>query len=93
MSLEKRINILIETANRDKKIVDELINKEEFFKSLIRFEYYYVARKILEKNIFLREQLIKDSSNLLLNFSTLRFIIETLIHARSSDDFPGQTQN
>ena len=82
MSLEKRINILKESIITDQELVEKLLPFENFYKAFGQFEHFFISKSILEKILFLKKQIIDKPDNFLLNFSTLRFMLETLIHSK-----------
>lgn len=82
MSIQKRIGKLETSVLRDREMIVKLEELSPLYQSLGKEEHVFISKKILEKIISLKEQLIKDPSNLLLNYSTMRYTLETLIHCR-----------
>ena len=82
MSIENKIQLLKASVKDDQLLLDKLSPFENFYKSFGQFEHFFISKKLLEKNIVLKSQLLEKPDNLLLNFSTLRFILESLIHSK-----------
>lgn len=78
-SREDKINVLISDYS---KTIEHLDPKEALYQSLNKYEHYFVGLKLLQKIHMLLKNIINESSDLLLNYSTVRYTLESLIQCR-----------
>jgi hypothetical protein len=74
--IEKSLDELIKTEN---DFADSIKEKKEFFFSLENNEIYQLSLSIVEKIISIQKLILKENSSLIENYSSLRYILETLI--------------
>ena len=79
MTIFEKLNILIEKETNLCSIIKEY---ESFFIVFKQEEHSHLSKQILTKIISLQENFISQPDNLLLVFSTVRYMFETLIHLR-----------
>lgn len=77
--MQKKIEQIIIKENELVKLLNEY---ESFFKTIGQFEHYFISVSIIKKLVNIQAALIKQQENLLLTYSTLRYIFETLIHSK-----------
>ena len=82
MTLENKIINLKQSAILDHEIIVKLSNFEDFYKTFGRFEHFFISKSFLEKILYLKNQVIENPNSFILNSSTLRFVLETLIHSK-----------
>ena len=79
MTIINKLQTLIE---KETDILSIIAEYDSFFITFNQEEHSFLCKQVLIKIISLKKNLIYQSENLLLVFSTLRYILETLIHLR-----------
>jgi hypothetical protein len=81
MLYDKRIKSLKEELQKNKDLHVEIERLAPFFETMGQPEHVFMFRKFVKKAIYLQTQLLEYPQSLLLAYSTLRYFLETLIHA------------
>ena len=77
--MQKKFEQIILIENELLKLLSEY---KSFFNTLGQIEHYFISDKIINKLVTIQSKLISQQENLLLTFSSLRYIFETLIHTK-----------
>ncbi|CAA0213078.1 hypothetical protein [Tenacibaculum maritimum] len=85
---EKSLEDLIEV---EEAFINSIKEKETLFFSLENNEIYHLSLNIVEKVISIQKLILKENSSLIENYSSLRYILETLIQTELLIDEPNYT--
>lgn len=72
-------NSLEELLKVEENFVNSIVERKSFLFSLDNNEVYQISLNIIEKIISIQKLLLSDNSSLIENYSSLRYILETLI--------------
>ncbi len=78
-TIQEKIEKIILKENELLKI---LLEYESLFNTFGQFEHHFISTKIINKLVDIQSKIISQQENLLLTFSSLRYIFETLIHTK-----------
>ncbi|MFH6957245.1 hypothetical protein ACHRV1_07545 [Flavobacterium aquidurense] len=73
---------MIQLIQEEKELLNNITKYSKLITSFGQYEHSLISIKILNKMISVQEKLILQPDNLLLSYSSLRYVFETLIHTR-----------
>jgi hypothetical protein len=77
--LQKKFEQIILKENELLKLLSEY---ESFYSAMGHHEHYFISANIINKLVNIQSKHISQQENLLLTYSSLRYIFETLIHSK-----------